>query len=110
MDSISLTTLGDEQLDAARLANSGRAAHTIHGGQGHALRQTLLALAADHELGQHVSPGEATLQVLRGHVRLSTAHDSWDGMAGDYVVIPPYRHSVVAVDDSIILLTILAGR
>ena len=110
MESISLTDLVDEQLDLARAAHSGRAAHTVHGGQDHSLRQTVIALAAGHELGEHASPGEATLQVLRGHVRLNAGEDSCDGSTGDYLVIPAERHALLAVDDSAVLLTVLADQ
>ncbi len=110
MEPISLTELADEQLDAARKAHSGRAAYTVHGGHDHFLRQTVIAMAAGHELGEHESPGEATLQVLRGHVRLSVGEDSCDGSTGDYLVIPPRRHALLAVDDSVVLLTVLADR
>jgi quercetin dioxygenase-like cupin family protein len=110
MESISLTAVVDEQLDAARKAHSGRAAHTVHGGHDHSLRQTVIALAAGHELGEHTSPGEATLQVLRGHVRLSVGEDSVDGSAGDYLVIPRQRHALLAVDDSAVLLTVLTDQ
>ncbi len=110
MESISLTGLVDEQLAAARAAHSGRAAHTIHGGHDHVLRQTVIALAAGHELGEHDSPGEATLQVLRGQVRLVVGEDSYDGSTGDYLVIPPLRHALLAIEDSAVLLTVLADR
>jgi quercetin dioxygenase-like cupin family protein len=73
MQSISLTTLADQQPVAARQAASGRSAHTIHGGHQQVLRQTLLALAAGRSLEEHDSPSEATLQVLSGHIRLATA-------------------------------------
>src|SRR5690242_14757813 len=59
LTSMSLTALTDEHLTAAREAHSGRSAHTLHGGREHALRQTLLALAAGHALSEHESPGEA---------------------------------------------------
>jgi quercetin dioxygenase-like cupin family protein len=110
MESISITAVAEEQLDLARRSNSGRAAHTIHGGHDHSLRQTVMALAAGHEMGEHDSPGEATLQVLRGHVRLTTATDSWDGTTGDYLAVPPARHALLAVEDSVVLLSVLADR
>jgi quercetin dioxygenase-like cupin family protein len=110
MESISITAVAEEQLDLARRSNSGRAAHTIHGGHDHSLRQTVMALAAGHEMGEHDSPGEATLQVLRGHVRLTTAADSWDGTTGDYLAVPPARHALLAVEDSVVLLSVLADR
>ena len=66
VDALSLSAVGDEQLAAATAARAGRAAHTLYGGRDHALRQTVLALAAGHGLDDHESPGEATLLVLRG--------------------------------------------
>jgi quercetin dioxygenase-like cupin family protein len=110
MEPISLAAVVDEQLGAAQAAHSGRAALTIHGGHDHFLRQTVIAIAAGHELGEHQSPGEATLQVLRGHVRLSVGEDSYDGSTGDYLVIPAQRHALLAIEDSAVLLTVLADR
>ena len=108
MESISLSQLADEQLATARSSNSGRAAHTVHGGHEHQLRQTLIAMAGGRDLSEHQSPGETTLQVLRGNVRLTTADDAWDGHEGDLLVVPRERHGLHAVDDSVILLTVLA--
>src|SRR5690349_18821562 len=62
----SLTALVDELLTEAGSATSHRAARTIYGGQAHDLRQTVIALTRDASLGEHESPGEATLQVLAG--------------------------------------------
>lgn len=106
MHAASLTALADSQLAAAREASSGRSAVTVFGGREHDLRQTLIALAEGHALGEHESPGEATLQVLRGTVRLSSAEDSWEGEAGDLLVIPPERHDLAALADSVVLLTV----
>ena len=53
-------------------------------------------------------PGETTLQVLRGQVRLSTADETWEGAAGDYLVIPRERHGLHADEDAVVLLTVLA--
>jgi quercetin dioxygenase-like cupin family protein len=61
-------------------------------------------------LDEHESPGEATLQVLAGRVRLNVGEQRWEGAAGDLVSIPPRRHSLDAVEDSAILLTVVAGR
>ncbi len=106
MESISLTGLAAEKLAEARQSHSGRAAHTIHGGHAHELRQTLVALLAGRELSEHDSPGQASLQVLQGHVHLTAGADVWDGKTGDYVVIPPQRHSLQAVEDSVVMLTV----
>ena len=55
----------------------------MFGGHDHRLRQTLIALTAGQELAEHESPGEATLYVLAGAVRLTTATDSSQLSAGD---------------------------
>ncbi len=106
MDSTALHTLADEHLALAQQHSAGRSAHTIYGGQGHVLRQTLIALAAGRRLGEHESPGEATLQVLRGAVRLHAGGHTWDGAAGDHVVIPGERHDLEAIEDTVVLLTV----
>jgi len=108
MDGISLTRLADEHLEVARSAPAGRSAHTVHGGHDHLLRQTLIALTAGTELAEHNSPGQATLQVLRGRVRVTAGPDTWTGEAGDLLVIPPERHGLHADSDAVILLTVLA--
>ena len=101
MQTTSLTELVHQHLTAARGASSGRSAHTVYGGHEHTLRQTLIALASGHRLDEHESPGEATLQVLQGRVRLVAEQASWDGMAGDHIIIPPTRHSLKALADSV---------
>ncbi|MDT3441386.1 MULTISPECIES: cupin domain-containing protein [unclassified Pseudofrankia] len=110
METTSLTAIAEEQLARARQAHAGRAAHPLHGGSGSALRQTVIALLANHELAEHESPGEATLQVLRGRVRLTTGHEAWSGAAGDHVTIPAERHALAAVEDSVVLLTAVIRR
>jgi|SRR6476620_9153874 quercetin dioxygenase-like cupin family protein len=109
MEPISLTVLADLQLAQARSVKSGRSAHTVHGGHGRILRQTVVALVQDHRLDDHESPGEATLQVLIGAVRLATETDSWNGTAGDLLAIPRRRHSLTALRDAVVLLTVVVG-
>ncbi|HYB35814.1 MAG TPA: cupin domain-containing protein [Mycobacterium sp.] len=109
MESISLPSLGSEKLAEARQAHSGRAAHTIHRGHTHKLRQTLVALCAGQELAEHESPSEATLQVLDGRVHLTAGDDAWEGQTGDYVVIPPQRHALKAIEDSVVILTVVVS-
>jgi quercetin dioxygenase-like cupin family protein len=103
-----LDVLGTELLDKARTAGSGRAADTLMGGTGHALRQTILALVAGAELGEHESPGEATLQVLRGEVELADVDGKSEALtAGQLAPIPPNRHSLRAETDAVVLLTVV---
>ncbi len=110
MESLSLTTVADEELDKARQADSGRAARSIHAGHDRVLRQTVLALVAGCELAEHNSPGEATLQVLRGRVRLAAGQEAWQGAVGEYLVIPPQPHSLAALEDAAVLLTVATPR
>ncbi|MGX7680612.1 LuxR family transcriptional regulator [Jatrophihabitans sp. DSM 45814] len=106
MEKLSLTALVRQHLTTARAATSGRSAHTIYGGHEHVLRQTIIALTKGSVLDEHENPGEATLQVLHGRVRLSTRDASWDGSTGDHLVVPPDRHGLEAVEDAVVLLTV----
>ena len=106
MNPTSLTQLGEDQLTIAREASSGRAAVTVYGGREHDLRQTLIAIVADRGLGEHEAPGEATLQVLQGQVRLTAGEDRWEAGPGDHLVIPPARHDLHALTDAVVLLTV----
>lgn len=106
MNTQSLTGLGEEQLAAAKEASNGRAAVTIFGGQEHDLRQTLIALVGGAAMQEHESPGDGSLQVLTGSVRLTAGSDSWEAGAGDYLQLPPQRHALEAVTDAVVLLTV----
>lgn len=105
MQKMSLEALGREQLEEAR-RGAGRAASTVFGGHEQVLRQTVIGLIAGAEMKEHESPGAATLHVLSGRVRLTAGDDSWEGRTGDLIVIPPARHGLSALEDSVVLLTV----
>jgi quercetin dioxygenase-like cupin family protein len=107
MQKFSLTAAAHENLEAANRQNSGRSAQTVYGGHEHALRQTVIALAAGQSLDEHNNPGEATVFVLSGRVRLSTPKADWDGVSGDLIVVPNERHSLLALEDAAVLLTVV---
>ena len=107
MRKFSLDAITREHLEAAQNSTARRSASTVYGGHEQTLRQTLVALAAGASLAEHDSPGEATLIVLHGRVRLIAGEDSWEGRTGDLLVIPPARHSLEAIDNSAVLLTVV---
>lgn len=102
----SLTDFAARHLAAARAASGGRSAETLHGGHANTLRQTIIALAGAQRLDEHENPGEATLQVLHGRVRMATADDACEASAGELIAVPDARHSLEALQDSVILLTV----
>jgi quercetin dioxygenase-like cupin family protein len=101
-----LDALVHQHLEAARQAPAGRSAHTVVGGHEHMLRQTLIALLEGRELAEHENPGEATVHVLHGRVRLVAGPDSWEARKGDLLVVPPAPHRLEALADSAVLLTV----
>ncbi len=105
MDSVDLLDLAQERLEAAAEAGKGRMAKALHPGRHHRLRQTLIVLLAGQALGEHEAPPEATLQVLRGEVRLTAGDDIWEGSTGSLVIIPDRRHDLIAIADAAVLLT-----
>lgn len=110
MQKESLTALMRHQLEIARTELSGRSAHTVFGGHEHVLRQTMVALRAGTVLAEHENPGEATVHVLHGRVTLISGPDCWNGSPGDLLFVPESRHSLEAVSDSVVLLTVAKRR
>jgi len=106
MEKFSLDAIAREQARRAATAPGGRSAETVYGGHEHSLRQTVVALTAGSSLDEHENPGEATVQVLRGRVRMIAGDVTWEGRSGDLLVVPDARHALEAVEDSAILLTV----
>ena len=85
MQEMSIEALARQQIAAAVVAPSGRAADTAFGGHEKKLRQTVMALRAGTELSEHQNPGEA----------------------GDLLIAPDGVHSLEAEDDSTALFTVV---
>jgi len=109
MQKVSLIALGRHHLEQAKRASSGRSAETVFGGHEHHLRQTLIALREGESLSEHQNPGEATVQVLIGRVLLRAGVSEWNGSPGDLLTIPDGRHALDAVEDSVVVLTVVAS-
>ncbi len=93
-----------------RAEDGHNAADTVVGGHERVLRQTVIALREGSALGEHENPGEATIYVIQGSVRLVVGDEHWDGRAGDLIEIPDARHSLQALADSAVLLTVAKHR
>jgi quercetin dioxygenase-like cupin family protein len=106
MQTFSLDALARDLLARAADAAGGHTAETVLGGAERTLRQTVIALVGGAVLAEHENPGEATVLVLHGEVRLAAGDASWTGRSGDLVVIPDERHSLEALADSVVLLTV----
>ncbi|MBV9383886.1 MAG: cupin domain-containing protein [Streptosporangiaceae bacterium] len=106
MEKFSLDAIARDHARRAAGAPGGRSAQTVYGGHEHALRQTVVALTAGSSMSEHENPGEATVQVLHGRVRLVTGGVTWEGRSGDLLVVPDARHALEAVEDSAVLLTV----
>ncbi|HEX5878814.1 MAG TPA: YhjD/YihY/BrkB family envelope integrity protein [Actinomycetota bacterium] len=106
MEKLSLDALAREQMKAATAAPAGRSARTVYGGHEHVLRQTLMALTAGASMSEHENPGEATVHVLHGRVRLVADGVAWEGRDGDLLIVPQAPHTLHALEDAAVLLTV----
>lgn len=106
MDVVSINSLADDQLAIAEAAESGRSSVTVYGRKGASLRQTVVALAAGRALGEHKSPGDASVYCLRGRVKVRTGNSETELAAADMVAVPPQRHDVTAIEPSVLLLSV----
>jgi quercetin dioxygenase-like cupin family protein len=102
---IDVHALAGELLAKANSENSGRAGRTLpHPVDG--LRQTVIGLRGGAELGEHESPGPASLLVIRGRVRLVAGEQSLELGAHQFSPIPDRRDSLHADEDSVVLLSV----
>jgi quercetin dioxygenase-like cupin family protein len=72
--------------------------------------QKLSLEAQARELSEYASPGEASVYVLRGRVRLAAGGEAWEGRDGDLLVVPDAPHSLVAFADSAVLPSVGKSR
>lgn len=89
-------------IDKARESENGRHAELIVSDG--PLRQTVIALVTGTQLGEHNSPPAASIQVIRGTLRV-TGQDPVVLESGVLDTLTHHRHSVEALEDSVFLLT-----
>ena len=61
------------------------------------LRQTVIGMSQGARL-RSTEPGEATVQVLHGRVRMIAGAQSWEARTGDLLIVPDARHSLEALE------------
>jgi quercetin dioxygenase-like cupin family protein len=106
MTTVDLRSAAAELLASLPQQPSGRAARTLASGAHAPLKQTLLALEAGHRLQDHRAPGQATIEVLIGRVRITGAAEEVALEAGHWAPIPSEVHGLAADEDSVALLTV----
>jgi len=95
----------EELAEAATRAGNGRSARMLFGGPESTLTQTVIAMREGARLGEHESPGEATMLVLRGRLRVTTATQSWEAGRGELLDLPQEMHAVEALEGAAFLLS-----
>lgn len=91
--------------DSAQHAVSRRAGSTVYRGDG--VRQTMVVIMAGEHMAEHSSPQEGFIHVMEGKVRLHGDERDWEISAGQILPLPPEKHSVTAIEDSTLTLTVL---
>jgi quercetin dioxygenase-like cupin family protein len=106
MQKLSIEALARQQMKLAATAGGRHTADTVYGGHEKVLRQTVIGMIAGASLAEHENPGEATVLILHGRVRLAAEGRSWEAARGDLLIMPNQRHSLEALEDSAVLLTV----
>ena len=101
-----LSELARIHLEAALADEHGRSAELIL--RDGPMRQSIIALRSGVELNEHNSPDAASLQVLSGRVRVTGQAVTEIG-TGRLDILTHRRHGVLALEDSVFLLTTVTG-
>ncbi|HJC60567.1 MAG TPA: cupin [Candidatus Dietzia intestinigallinarum] len=104
-----LKELAESHMAAARSEERGRSAELVaHDGP---LRQTVIALTDGTRMAEHNSPPAASLQVLAGRVRVELENETQGEFGeGELWILTHERHSVLALEDSVFLLTTVTSQ
>ena len=104
-----LDELAQAHLAEASTEERGRSAELVaHDGP---LRQTVIALKEGVRMAEHNSPPAASLQVLAGRVRVELENETQGEFGeGELWILTHERHSVLALEDSVFLLTTVTSQ
>lgn len=105
----SLPELGADLMTAARRAAEGRAAASLHAGEGAVLRHTLVALCFERVMTVRHPPTEASVLVASGVARVDTTQERVTLRAGSMMLIPDVPLTVTAEEDCLLLLSVAMG-
>jgi quercetin dioxygenase-like cupin family protein len=94
-------------MSLARTAENGRHAELLVSDG--PLRQSVIALRRGVRLPEHNSPPAASLQVVRGSLRV-TGQEQAELRAGDLEALTHFRHGVEALEDCAFLLTTVTSQ
>lgn len=103
---VSIAAVMREQWDRAHQSPRGHSAATIEAAPADAFRHSIVAITAGNRINEHHGLGTTTVHVLVGRVRVACATESSEASSGELLVLPQAPHSVTALEDSAVLLTI----
>ena len=101
----------DELADGliARLPGHRRQTETLARESG--VSVVLMAMEAGDALDEHAAKGAVTIHLLRGHASLAAEGSDRELRPGDLVMLQPgVRHDILAVEQSVVLLTLTGGE
>lgn len=74
------------------------------------VRVVIFAFDTGQELTDHTASVAAVVQVVKGRLRLTLGDDTVEAGPGSWVHMPPHlSHSVMALEPSVMLLSLLRG-
>ncbi|MGP3976927.1 cupin [Streptomyces sp. 8N114] len=102
-----VTALAAEHMALARKDPHGRSAYLfLHDGP---LRQSVIALTKGSSLEEHNTPPAMSVHVLQGSIRLTEGTADQDVGTGQIQRVPHLRHGVLALEDTVFILTAVTG-
>lgn len=102
-----LIRLGDAVTELSGLTNAGDDRRAITLVRQGGLSVVLTRVAKDGSLEEHSAPGAVTVHVLDGKVRMTVGDETLEATGGDLIAFDSgVRHSVHALEDATLLLTL----